>query len=209
MSADCAQISRAAIVAPGYRRAVWIALGLNVAMFIAEVIAGLEAGSTALLADALDFFSDSAAYIITLAALGWTLRSRANAALFKAGIMVAMGIAVAWTGIAHAMSGTVPQAGIVGALSLAALAANVASAAVLLPDRGGDANQRSLWLCSRNDAIANIAVLVSAGIVAVTGTLWADLAVAIGIAAIEMRSAGSIIAQALGERPEAEGHGHA
>lgn len=207
MSADCAHVP--ATAAPGYRRAVGIALGLNVAMVIAEVIAGLEAGSTALLADALDFFSDSAAYLITLAALGWTLRARANAALFKAGLMVAMGVAVAAAGITHALSGTVPQAEIVGALSLAALAANVGSAAVLLPYRGGDANQRSLWLCSRNDAIANIAVLVSAGIVALTGTLWADLVVALGIAAIEMRSAGSIIRQALGERREAESHGHA
>src|SRR4030081_1753039 len=137
-----------------YRRALWMVLAINAAMFAAEVIAGLVAGSAALQADALDFLGDSANYAISLLVVGMALRYRTSAALAKGATMGAFGLWVIATVIWHALHGTLPSAFTMGAVGITALVANAASFALLWVFREGDANMRSAWICTRNDVLA-------------------------------------------------------
>ena len=147
---------------PAYRRVLWLALSVNIAMFAVEIGAGLAAQSVSLLADSLDFLGDATNYGISLFVLGMALRWRARASLLKAASMGAFGLWVAATTIYHALAGTVPQAPVMGAVGTLAFAANLGVAALLYRWRNGDSNMRSVWLCSRNDLIGNCAVLASA-----------------------------------------------
>ncbi len=182
-----------------YRRVLWLALAINAAMFAVEVVFGLIADSLSLQADALDFFSDAANYAITLALLGRAIRWRAGGAAIKGGAMALFGAWVLGAAIYRAIVGGVPDAAIMGAVGLLALFANLVCAVLLFRFRRGDANMRSVWLCSRNDAIANIAVILAALAVAVTGTGWADLGVAAVIASLAASAGISVIRQAHGE----------
>lgn len=161
-----------------WRRALWIALAVNLAMFLAEIVAGVASGSAALQADALDFLSDSASYAISLGVAGMALAWRARAALVKGASMLALGAWVLGVTAWHALAGTLPEAEIMGGIGLLALAANVGVAGLLYRFRTGDANMRSVWICSRNDAIGNVAVVLAALGVFGTGTGWPDLIVA-------------------------------
>jgi Co/Zn/Cd efflux system component len=181
---------------PRFRRALWIALALNGNMFLVEVIASLLGRSASLQADALDFLGDSWSYGVTLAVLGMSLRARTMAALAKGATMGLFGLWVVGSTAYHAFTGNVPAAGIMGPVAILALAANVTVTLLLLRFRNGDANMRSIWLCSRNDAIANLAVLAAAGGVVATGTGWPDILVATGIAALNLSAAASVIRQA-------------
>lgn len=181
------------------RRALWIALGLNFAMFLLEIWQGLTANSTSLLADSMDFLSDSLSYIITLYVLAMPLAIRARASLFKAWMMIMLGAFALFQGVQHVMTGEIPAYATMGWVSVLALIANLSSAAVLYRSRGRNSNMRSVWLCSRNDAFNNIGILAAAGLVFYTNSLWPDLAVALFIAFIETRSALQIIRQAKGE----------
>lgn len=181
---------------PRFRRALWIALALNGSMFLVEVIASLLGRSASLQADALDFLGDSWSYGVTLAVLGMSLRARTMAALAKGATMGLFGLWVVGSTAYHAFTGNVPAAGIMGPVAILALAANVTVTLLLLRFRNGDANMRSIWLCSRNDAIANLAVLAAAGGVVATGTGWPDILVATGIAALNLSAAASVIHQA-------------
>jgi Co/Zn/Cd efflux system component len=180
----------------GFRRALWIALALNFGMFLVEMIASLLGRSASLQADALDFLGDSWSYGVTLAVLGMSLRARTTAALAKGATMGLFGLWVVGSTAYHAVTGNVPAAGIMGPVAVLALAANVTVTLLLLRFRNGDANMRSIWLCSRNDAIANLAVLAAAGGVVATGTGWPDILVAAGIAALNLGAAASVIRQA-------------
>lgn len=180
----------------GFRRVLWVALVLNVAMFLIEVIAGAAAGSVALWADSADFAMDAANYGLSLAVLGMNLRRRAQAALIKGISLGAIGMWVAGSTLANIWSGVVPAAEVMGVVGVVALAANVACAAMLYLHRAGDANRRSVWLCSRNDAIANIAVMLAASGVWASGTGWPDIAVATVMAALSLSAAAQIIAHA-------------
>lgn len=182
-----------------FRRALWIALVLNGGMFGVELVASLLGRSVSLQADALDFLGDSWTYAISLAVIGMGLRARATAALAKGATMGLFGLWVVGSTAWQAWAGTVPSAEIMGPVAIAALAANVSVAVLLFRYRGGDANMRSIWLCSRNDVIANLAVLAAAAAVAVTGAGWPDIVVAAAIAALSLSSAASIIRQALHE----------
>lgn len=182
-----------------FRRAVWIVLFLNAAMFVLEVLAGQVAGSIALQADALDFAGDTATYGISLFALGYGAVFRARTALFKGLTLGAMGIYVLAASVWRTFVVGAPDAVTMGWVATLGLAANVAAALLLLRFRDGDANVRSVWLCSRNDAIGNIAVLCAAGVVAWTGTKWADLAVAAIMASLFLSTARQITRQARGE----------
>jgi Co/Zn/Cd efflux system component len=143
---------------PAYRRVLWGVLILNAVMFAVEIGAGLAAGSASLQADALDFLGDSGNYAISLFVVGMALRYRAMAALAKGSTMAIFGLWVlAITGW-HAWHGTLPYAFTMGAVGLTALAANAASFALLWSHRGGDANMRSAWICTRNDVLGNLAV---------------------------------------------------
>ena len=184
---------------PGYRRALWLVLGINAAMFIVEIGAGLAAGSASLQADALDFLGDAGNYAISLFVVGMALRYRAMAALAKAATMGVFGFWVIGVTAWHAVHGTLPQAFTMGAVGFAALVANAASFGLLWAYRGGDSNMRSAWICTRNDVVGNLAVLLAALGVFGTGTGWPDLVVAAIMAALALQGAVIVLRQALAE----------
>jgi Co/Zn/Cd efflux system component len=183
-----------------YRRRLWIVIALNAGMFLVEMLGGHVAGSQALKADALDFFADAATYGLSLAVIGMPLKTRANAALLKGLSLVVMGLWVAGSTLWQFFVLGVPDAPVMGLIGVAALAANVASVLILMRYKDGDANVRSVWLCSRNDAIGNVAVMAAAGFVWFFASPWPDLAVAIGMAALFLNSARQILFQAWHER---------
>jgi Co/Zn/Cd efflux system component len=182
-----------------YRRVLWIVLAINAGMFLVEIVAGLAAGSASLQADALDFLADAANYGISLFVVGLALRYRAIAALTKGLSMGAFGLSVIGTVIWHAIVGTVPEAITMGAVGVAALLANAATFGLLWAFRTGDANMRSVWLCSRNDVIANLAVLLAALGVFGTGTGWPDVIVAAVMASLALHGAWVVIRYSLAE----------
>ncbi len=182
-----------------YRRVLWIALAINAAMFVVEIGAGWAASSVALHADALDFLGDAGNYAISLFALGMTLRFRAGAALVKGATMALFGLWVIGSTMWHAVHGTLPDVGTMSVVGAVALAANGAVFALLWAYRSGDSNMRSVWLCTRNDVIGNVAVLVAALGVFGTGTGWPDLIVATIMAVLALQAAWLITRQALPE----------
>jgi Co/Zn/Cd efflux system component len=179
-----------------YRRVLWIVLVINAVMFVVEIGAGLAAGSASLQADALDFLGDAGNYVISLAVLGMVLRYRAMAALVKGLTMGAFGLWVVGTVVWHAVMATVPEPITMGVVGVAALAANAACAVLLYAYRGGDANMQSVWICSRNDVLGNLAVLLAALGVFGTGTGWPDLIVAAIMASLALQGAIVVIRQA-------------
>jgi cation diffusion facilitator family transporter len=179
-----------------FRRTVWIVLAMNAAMFVIEIIAGQMAGSLSLQSDALDFAGDTATYAISLAVIGYSVTARARAALFKGAVLGAFALFVLASAVWRTFVTGVPVAETMGVIGALALAVNVAAALLLLRFRDGDANVRSVWLCSRNDAIGNLAVLGAAGIVAATGTKWADLGVAAIMASLFLSTSVQIVRQA-------------
>jgi Co/Zn/Cd efflux system component len=186
-----------------YKRRLWAVIAINAAMFVVEMAAGQMAGSQALKADALDFFGDALTYGISLAVIGRAATTRANAALAKGVSLLLMGLWVAGSTAWHVFVGGVPEAEVMGAIGFLALAANVTSVMLLMRYRDGDANVRSVWLCSRNDAIGNVAVMIAALGVWGTATGWPDLIVAAIMASLFLSSSWQIIRQALAERKHA------
>jgi Co/Zn/Cd efflux system component len=182
-----------------YKRALWAVIAINAAMFLVEMGAGMFAGSQALKADALDFLGDTVTYAITLFVIGMPLVWRARAALLKGLSLGAMGLWVLGSTVYHALVLGVPQAEVMGAIGFLALAANLSSVLLLLKYRDGDANVRSVWLCSRNDAIGNLAVILAASGVWATNTAWPDLIVAGIMASLFLWSSTQIVRQALAE----------
>jgi Co/Zn/Cd efflux system component len=178
---------------------LWIALVINVVMFVAEIAAGLAAGSASLQADALDFLADAGNYGISLFVAGMALRYRARAALAKGATMAVFGVWVIGITFWHGANGTLPHAVTMGAVGIAALVANAAVLALLWAYRTGDSNMRSVWLCSRNDVIGNCAVLLAALGVFGTGSGWPDIIVASTMAALALHGAWQIIRYARAE----------
>jgi len=164
-----------------------------------EIGAGLAAGSAALQADALDFLGDAANYGISLFVVGMALRYRAMAALAKGGTMGLFGLWVIGTVLWHATHGTLPSALTMSAVGVVALAANAASFALLWAYRGGDANMRSAWICTRNDVLGNLTVLLAAAGVFGTGTGWPDIIVAAIMAGLALQGAWIVVRQSLSE----------
>jgi cation diffusion facilitator family transporter len=181
---------------PAFRRTVWIVLALNAGMFVVEAVAGRLAGSLALQSDALDFAGDTATYAISLAVIGHSLAWRARAAFLKGIVLGGFALFVLASALWRTFITGLPEAATMGVVAVLALAANVTAALLLMRFRDGDANVRSVWLCSRNDALGNIAVLIAAGVVAITGTKWADLAVAATMASLFLSTAVQIVLQA-------------
>jgi len=182
-----------------HRRILWIVLAVNAAMFAVEIGAGLAAGSAALQADALDFLGDAANYAISLLVVGMALRHRATAALAKGATMGVFGLWVIGIAVWHVWHGTLPLAITMGAVGLTALVANGASFGLLWGHRGGDANMRSAWICTRNDVLGNLAVLVAALGVFGTGTGWPDVIVAAVMAGLALQGSWVVIRQARDE----------
>jgi Co/Zn/Cd efflux system component len=174
-------------------------IALNAAMFVVEMTGGALAGSQALQADALDFLGDATTYGISLAVIGASLQIRARAAILKAISLTAMGLWVLGSTAYHVLVLGVPHAEVMGAIGLLALAVNVTSVLVLMRYKDGDANVRSVWLCSRNDAIGNVAVMLAALAVGFTGTKWPDLIVAAIMAGLFLSSSMQILRQSVQE----------
>jgi Co/Zn/Cd efflux system component len=181
---------------PRWRRVLWLALAANAAMFAVEILAGIAADSRALQADALDFLGDAANYAISLGVAGMALAWRARAALFKAGTMLAIGLWVIGYALYGLLAGASPEPQTMGLIGTLALVVNAAVALMLFRFREGDANRRSVWICSRNDAIGNLAVVVAALGVFGTGQAWPDLLVAAIMAGLAIWGSAEVFAQA-------------
>ena len=181
---------------PGYRRVLWIALAVNAVMFAVEIASGFQARSVSLLADAIDFFGDAANYGITLAVLGMGPLWRGRSALLKAASMLGFGVLVLGDALWTLRLGLIPEPVVMGVVGTLALAANLGVAALLYAYREGDANMRGVWLCTRNDALGNVAVMLAALGVFGTGTGWPDLIVAVGMSALAISAGWSVMRQA-------------
>lgn len=183
-------------VSPRFRKALWVALVLNASMFIVELGAGIHSGSVSLLADAIDFAGDAANYGISLAVLSMGLLWRSRAALVKGFTMAGYGVFVIGKTIFSLVSGTVPEPFTMGVVAVLALLVNGGVAAMLYAYRDGDANMRSVWICSRNDAIGNVAVMLAAAGVAGMSSGWPDLTVAAIMAALALSGGISVVRHA-------------
>lgn len=212
MSADCCSHdtpkTNQIVELPRYRRILWIALLVNALMFLVELTAGYRAGSVSLLADAIDFAGDAANYAVSLAVLAAALPWRSRAAQLKAVCMMGFGLFVLGRAAWAAWQSGTPDAMTMGAVGALALAANVGVAWMLYAFREGDANMRSVWLCSRNDAIGNLAVMAAALGVAGSGTHWPDLLVAVIMASLALTGGWSVLQQAKVELLQSHGHAH-
>ncbi len=206
MAGCCNHNARFDGVSADYKRRLWLVIAINAAMFAVEMGAGQMSGSQALKADALDFLGDALTYGISLAVIGATLRTRALAALGKGVSLLLMGIWVFGSTVYQVFYVGVPQAEIMGVIGFMALAANLISVMLLARYKDGDANVRSVWLCSRNDAIGNVAVMIAALGVWGTATGWPDLVVAGIMAGLFLNSAFQILTQAVREWREEAAH---
>jgi Co/Zn/Cd efflux system component len=187
---------------PRYKLILWTVIGINGAMFLGEMIAGQLAGSQALKADGLDFLADTVTYGLSLAVIGASLRIRATAALAKGVSLSLMALWVFGSTVYQTFILGLPKADVMGLVGVLALVANLSSVLLLRPYKDGDANVRSVWLCSRNDAIGNIIVMAAAIGVWRTETAWPDLLVAAIMAGIFLTSSMQILRQAWTEHRE-------
>lgn len=202
MSACCSSCSPKPSADPRFRRVLWMALVINLAMFVVEIVGGLQSGSVSLLADAIDFAGDAANYGLSLAVLSMGLIWQSRAALVKGWSMLGFGVFVILkTGWAF-WNGQPPEPWVMGGIATLALLANLTAAALLYAFRSGDANMRSVWLCSRNDAVSNIAVMLAAAGVLGTGSSWPDLAVALIMATLALSSGYAVVRHARQELAE-------
>ncbi len=197
---DCpGENSDASTLNPLFRRVLWIALIANFTMFLVEIVASRLGDSLSLQADALDFFGDSANYAISLFVVGMALSARAKASLFKGASMALFGIWVVGSAVYRVFTDSAPDPGTMSVIALLALLVNVAVAAMLYRFRDGDSNRQSVWLCSRNDAIGNVAVMLAAAGVFASGSRWPDLVVAAIIAALNIGAAQRVVRLAIAE----------
>jgi Co/Zn/Cd efflux system component/copper chaperone CopZ len=181
---------------PAYRRALWIVILLNVGYGIVEMAGGFVSDSQALKADALDFLGDGLITLLGVIAIGWGLAWRARSALIQGIFLGVLGLGVLGNTVLRLADGYVPEAGLMGAFGIIALAVNVASTIVLLPHRAGDANVRAVWMFSRNDAIGNLAVVLASVLVGWLGSAWPDIVVAFAIAGLFLQSSWVIVRDA-------------
>lgn len=208
MSGCCGHDAKFDGISDDYKRRLWLVIAINGVMFLVEMAAGRLAQSQALQADALDFLGDALTYGLSLAVIGSSIAVRTNAALFKGISLLAVGAWVFGSTVYRVFYGGVPEAEIMGWVGFLALVANCASVLLLLSYKDGDANVRSVWLCSRNDAIGNVAVMLAAFGVWGTASGWPDLIVAGIMACLFLSSSFQIIKQALDERRETRTHTH-
>jgi Co/Zn/Cd efflux system component len=181
---------------PRYKRVLWAVIAINAAMFVIESAAGHIAESRALQADALDFLGDTVTYGLSLAVIGRSLHTRSYAAMLKGLSLTAMGLWVFGSTAYHVLVLSVPRAEVMGLIGSFALAANVTSVVLLMRYKDGDANVRSVWVCSRNDAVGNVAVMAAGLAVWSTSSAWPDLAVAAVMAGLFLNSSAQILLQA-------------
>lgn len=205
MSAHCCPTPSASNASqdPRYRRILWVALLINAAMFGVEIGGGMQANSTSVMADAIDFFGDAANYGLSLLALSMSAIWSSRAALFKGLCMGTFGCFVLGHAAWSIVGGIVPEPATMGLIGSVALIANLFVAILLFAYRSGDANMRSVWLCTRNDAIGNIAVMLAAAGVFGTGSGWPDWLVALLMGALAISASFSVVRHARSEIREA------
>lgn len=179
-----------------WRLVLWTAFAINMVMFAVEIAAGVAAHSASLKADALDFLGDSANYAVSLGVTGMALQWRARAALLKGASLLLLGLWVLGSTVWTVMAGILPHAETMGVIGVLAFFSNLACAIMLWRHRGGDANRRSVWICSRNDVVGNVAVVTAALGVFGTGTTWPDVAVAAILAGLGASGGWKIIRHA-------------
>ncbi len=208
---DCceAKASELAEMRISQRRVLTAVLVINALMFCVEFGAGLVAGSTALLADSLDMLGDASVYGFSLYVLHRSLAWRARAALFKAAIMAAFGVGVLVEAGLSLRSGVPPVAPTMAAVGALALGANGICFVLLWRHRADDVNLRSTWLCSRNDLVANVAVIVAAALVAWSHSIWPDVIVGVGIATLFLRTSLTVLREAISELERARSEARA
>ncbi len=194
-------------VDPRYKLVLWVVIIINAVMFFVEMTAGKLAGSQALQADALDFLGDALTYGMSLAVIGMSLKVRTTAAMIKGLSLLAMGLWVLGSTLYQFFAMDLPKAEIMGMIGFLALAANLASVLLLMRYKDGDANVRSVWLCSRNDAVGNVAVMFASVAVWFTATAWPDLIVALIMAGLFLHSAQLILRQSWSEYSTGKGSG--
>ncbi len=195
----CAASAAGPVKDPEYRRILWIALIGNAVMFLVEIIGGVTANSVSLLADAIDFFGDSVSFAVSLAVLSMALVWRARTALIKGIFMAGYGVGILALTVWNIWQGTVPDAATMTVIGIAAFIVNLGIALLLYRYRSGDSNMRSVWLCSRNDALSNLAIIAAAAGVFGTGTAWPDLCVAAVMATLGLTAGVSVIRHARDE----------
>lgn len=200
MSKSCGHETSFDGMSKDYRRRLWLVIFLNASMFVIEMFSGFVAHSQALKADALDFFADALTYGMSLAVIGKPIKTRALVALIKGFSLLCLGLWVLISTFYQVLMQTLPTAPLMGSVAFVALCVNVLCVLILVPYREGDSNVRSVWLCSRNDAIANILVMFAALVVWKTASAWPDLIAATLMAGLFLFSSVSIIRQALKER---------
>ena len=186
-----------------YRSVLWICLAGNAIMFVVQTIASYAAHSVSLLANSADFLSDAVNYGISLYVLNLSLRQKAAASLFKGLSLGAVGIWVAFETFHHATQPALPEPLIMTLISIIALVVNISCAVLLYKYRSGDSNRKSVWICSRNDAIGNIAVMIAAAGVFASDTIWPDIIVATILGFLALSGAWQIVKSALNERGSA------
>lgn len=199
MSNHCCPTPEPGEIDTSYRKTLWIVLAINVVMFMVEMVAGLVADSVSLQADALDFLGDAANYGISLFVLNKSMRMKAHSALLKAASMLLFGVWVLGQAAYQAINGALPTAEIMGVVGFIALFANIACFMMLSRHSREDSNRQSVWLCSRNDAIGNLAVLLAALAVYFTDSHWPDWIVAIIISFLALSAASKIARTAMRE----------
>ncbi len=204
MGSNCCQGVRFDGVSETYKRILWIVIGLNAVMFLIEISAGFAAQSQALKADALDFLGDTASYAISLWVIGKSIQLRSKAAMLKGISLSLIGSWVLLSTCYRVFIQPQPEPLTMGWVATLALAANLLSVLLLMKYRDGDANVRSVWLCSRNDAIGNVAVMLAAAAVWQTQSPWPDLLVALLMASLFLSSSVQIIRQARREQQAEE-----
>jgi len=198
MSDACCEGSAqsATALAARHRGVLWAVLAINLGLFAVEVVTGLRAGSSALLGDSLDMLGDALVYAASLYVVGRGVRAQARVAAGKGLLMGALAASVVVDAASRIASQAPPSSAIVGVVGALALAGNGACFALLYRHRGDNLNLRSTWLCSRNDLIANVAVLASAALVAATASPWPDALVGAGLAALWLRTSWRVLAEA-------------
>lgn len=180
---------------PAYRRVLALVIGINAVAFVAVGGGALIQGSAALGANALDFLADSATYALSLWAIGRSVRVRSGAALLKGASLGGLALAILGFAVWRAVTGAPIEGTVITSLGLFGFAANALAAVLLIRFRNGDANVRSVWLCTRNDLVHSLAVAGAGGLVLVTGSRWPDLVAGVILAGLFLQSAVSIVRQ--------------
>lgn len=196
---NCCEDKRCEISAmrANHRRVLWVVLAINAAMFLVEGVAGLLAHSTSLLADALDMLGDALVYGFSLFVLARSARWQAGAALVKGALMLAFGLGVLWEAAYKIFIPVMPDVKMMGVIGGLALAANLACFVLLYRHRGDNLNMSSTWLCSRNDLIANVGVLLAASGSSLWASRWPDILVGSIIAGLFLHSAFRVLGLSL------------